>query len=77
MEANLYQKFDALQEQLQKNHVDVVQRLTALETKLAGLPERVAVLESEKARFMGGWSVGAVVLNVLITVFGFLFRRHI
>ena len=79
MEANLYTKLDDLTDSIHANHTEVVQRLTALETKLEGLeklPDRVSALENDRAGVRGGWAVGTVIINALITVVGFLFRRH-
>jgi len=76
MEANLYSKMDDLTNILHDNHTEVVQRLTALETQLKGLPERVSTLENDKAARVGAWHVVTLVANFLITAIGFFFHKR-
>jgi hypothetical protein len=76
MEQNLYSKLDDLTSTLHDNHTEVVQRLTALETQLKGLPERVSSLETDKAARVGAWHVLTLVANFVITLAGFLYRKH-
>ena len=80
-EPNLYSKLDTLTESIHNNHSEVVQRLSVLETKLEGLeklPERVAALETEKARLSGGMAVwtllGSGALSIITEFFVHLIK---
>lgn len=76
MEPNIYDRFDSLNTTLQENHIDVVQRLTALETSLKGIPERVQTLENKGASLSGSLSVWTIVVNLIIAAVGFFFKKH-
>jgi hypothetical protein len=63
---------DTLSEQLQENHIEVVQRLTRLETQTEGLPGRVVELEKYQNKAVGIMMAASAILTLL---FNWLLKR--
>jgi hypothetical protein len=51
------------------NHAETVQRLTRMETLLAGVPERVAVLETKSSKDSGARSAFSLLFSVASVIF--------
>jgi hypothetical protein len=62
-------RLDELQQQIADNHLDVVQRVTKLEIKLADLPERVHELEKSKYHAAGVFATISAIVSAVLTWF--------
>ena len=67
--------FDLLQS-INHNHVETVQRLTALETSLKGVPERVTALEQTKYYAHGIYAAVAAIFSTAVTLLVHWFKRN-
>ena len=75
-EPNLYELFRDLSDQINANHLDVCQRITALETTVSGLPQRVESLEGMRGKITGALAVVNVIITAAISLAVYLFKRH-
>lgn len=72
-------QLDNLSETLSEQHTEIVQRLTALETTVKGLPERVSLLETNRGKIAGGLAVLTFIVTsaiYLLTSLTSVFKKH-
>ncbi len=69
------EKFDTHIAAQAERHTEVCQRLTAIETSNAGMPKRVASLESSRDRMRGGMWVLGILWTALIGAGGYVAKH--
>jgi hypothetical protein len=63
-------RLDDIKDTINANHLETSTRLTALETALAGVPDRVTKLENSKSWVKGVWATVAFLIGSIATYLG-------
>lgn len=63
-------RLDDIKDTIAANHLETSNRLTALETSLKGIPERVERLENNRSWAKGVWATVSFILGSIATYLG-------